>query len=121
MSVYRYQMGYLCSRVLILGAISLLFCPMDIYGIPYFARKFNVTCSTCHVIPPKLNQMGENFVANGYTFPKLEPSRRTWPFAICVTYRGESQTSKDFQKTFPNKVELLSGAPIKYTSLRYVF
>ena len=114
-------MGNLDSRVLILGTIFLLFCPMDTYGIPYFARKFNVTCNTCHVIPPKLNRTGENFVANGYTLPKLETSHRTWPFALWVTYRGESQTSKDIKKTFPNKVELISGGPIKNTPLSYFF
>ncbi|MFQ5788728.1 MAG: hypothetical protein ACE5H1_12195, partial [Thermodesulfobacteriota bacterium] len=91
----------------------------EAHGVPYFARKYNVNCSTCHVIPPVLNQFGENFLANGYKFPSEEHSNRTWPFALWVTQRGETQHSKDIDKTFPNKVELISGGPIGDSPVSY--
>lgn len=35
-------------------------------AIPAFARKYRVSCTLCHSAPPKLNQFGENFAANGF-------------------------------------------------------
>ncbi len=104
---------------LVLGGFILFSAPENSYGVPYFARKYNLTCQTCHVLPPKLNQVGENFVANDYKFPDVEPAHRTWPFALWLTQRGELQSSKDFKKTLPNKVEVISGAPIGHTPLSY--
>jgi len=104
---------------LVLGGFILFSAPENSYGVPYFARKYNVTCQTCHVLPPKLNQVGENFRANDYKLPGVEPAHRTWPFALWLTQRGESQSSRDFKKTLPNKVEVISGAPIGHTPLSY--
>ena len=106
-------------RGLILGGILLFSTPEESYGVPYFARQNGVTCSACHVIPPKLNQGGENFRANGYKLPDAGPEKRTWPFALWFSYRGEAQTSKDLNKTLPNKVELISGGTIGNTPLSY--
>ena len=38
-------------------------------AIPLFARKYSVTCFTCHVSPPLLNDFGRRFQANGYNLP----------------------------------------------------
>ena len=89
------------------------------YGVPYFARKYNVRCNTCHVMPPMLNQLGENFLANGYKFPDIEDSKKTWPFALWLTERSEAQHSNNIDKTFPNKVELISGGPIGNSPVSY--
>ena len=35
-------------------------------AIPAFARKYRVSCTLCHSAPPKLNEFGENFAANGF-------------------------------------------------------
>ncbi|MGQ0703909.1 MAG: hypothetical protein ACT4PM_12320, partial [Gemmatimonadales bacterium] len=61
----------------VLVAAALL--PADLSAIPYFARKYGVSCNQCHVLPPKLNAYGERFLAQGYWMPGLVP-RRTWPF-----------------------------------------
>ena len=95
-----------------LTVIMILFISTNTHGIPYFARKYDFQCGTCHVIPPKLNQFGENFRANGYRLPDIYPTKRTWPFALWITERGELEYSKDFEKTFPNRVEVISGGPI---------
>jgi len=39
-------------------------------AIPPFARRYKVTCQTCHVIIPKLNEFGEAFRLNGYQIPE---------------------------------------------------
>jgi hypothetical protein len=39
-------------------------------AIPAFARKYRTSCLTCHVMPPRLNPLGEAFRLNGYRFPR---------------------------------------------------
>lgn len=43
--------------------------PSKTQAIPYFARKYKVTCARCHVAFPKLNTFGKNFQLHGYQQP----------------------------------------------------
>src|SRR5688500_10301345 len=45
--------------------------------IPAFARKYGVSCATCHMPVPRLNAVGEAFAANGFEFAPGEESRDT--------------------------------------------
>ena len=45
--------------------------------IPAFARKYRVTCATCHTPFPRLNAIGEAFAANGFEFAPGEIPRDT--------------------------------------------
>ncbi len=89
--------------------------------IPYFARKYRVACSQCHVAPPKLNGFGEAFVAAGYQMPSLVPNR-TWPFAVWVSGRSDSRppgfTQDDF-RAYLNRVEIISGGRVVAPWLTY--
>ena len=38
-------------------------------AIPAFARRYETACTTCHVLPPKLNAFGMAFKNNGYRMP----------------------------------------------------
>ena len=38
-------------------------------AVPYFARKYETSCNTCHVAQPKLNDFGIAFRNNGYEWP----------------------------------------------------
>lgn len=38
-------------------------------AIPAFARRYETSCQTCHLVFPKLNPFGEAFRRNGYRFP----------------------------------------------------
>lgn len=38
-------------------------------GVPSFARKYETSCLTCHVAPPKLNAFGRAFKNTGYRMP----------------------------------------------------
>lgn len=58
----------LCAMV---GTTS-LFPPSEAQAIPAFARKYAVTCTTCHTAPPRLNTFGERFLENGYQLPGTE-------------------------------------------------
>lgn len=100
---------FLTAEILIL---LIIVSPSSGYGIPYFARKYEIQCSTCHVIPPKLNQFGKNFREDGYRLPKHFETHDTVPFAVWMTQRGELQHSKDFEKAFPNRVEIIAAGPV---------
>jgi hypothetical protein len=60
------------ALVIALGS-SILMCVLLIPqagAIPYFARKYETACSTCHNNFPELNDFGEAFKKNGWKFPK---------------------------------------------------
>ncbi|MBW3635629.1 MAG: hypothetical protein KY445_04065 [Armatimonadetes bacterium] len=120
-------------------------------AVPAFARKHDLQCTSCHVLPPKLNARGEAFRARGYrlpeevvaalreqtplealaaragasespstekaqagseaTVPKAATNSRTVPLSAWITSRYEHPIGK-FQKNFPNRVEIISAAPI---------
>ena len=65
-------------------------------AVPAFARKYQTSCQTCHIVFPKLNPFGEAFRLRGYRLPgeteelvKEKPVslgapayKRLWPKAI---------------------------------------
>lgn len=107
---------------LVLGFFALLwFAVPKSEAVPYFARKYNTPCTTCHVIPPKLNQFGEEFFARGYRFADERPTEKTWPFAVWATWRGQWEANQDRGRGLPNRVEIISGGPIANTRAFYFF
>jgi hypothetical protein len=38
-------------------------------ALPVYSRQFNVPCSTCHTVPPRLNKFGLAFQANHFNWP----------------------------------------------------
>jgi hypothetical protein len=58
------------GRVAFLGlAATFLLSVSDAQAIPAFARKYQTSCQTCHVVFPKLNAFGQAFRLNGYRMP----------------------------------------------------
>jgi hypothetical protein len=85
------------SLVLVLLLPATLFASRSAFAIPAFARKYQTSCSTCHVVPPTLTPFGEAYRLNGYRFPSgqdaemtkvppvpmgAEGYKRLWPKAI---------------------------------------
>jgi hypothetical protein len=74
------------------------------HAVPAFARKYQTSCQTCHIIFPKLNAFGEAFRLRGYRMPgeteamvKQPPVslgapayKRLWPQAV---WPGEISSS----------------------------
>ncbi len=70
--------------------------PPPARAIPAFARKYETSCITCHVAPPKLNSFGRAFRNRGYRMPKRDEDlikqkpvslgapawKKVWPKAI---------------------------------------
>jgi len=89
--------------------------------IPYFARKYRVACSQCHVAPPKLNRFGEAFIAAGYQDPTLRPTG-TWPFAVWISARSDTRpkgAAEDDVRAYLNRVEIISGGQVAAPWLSY--
>jgi hypothetical protein len=106
---------------LILLALPWAASPVWAEEIPYFARKYRVACTQCHVAPPKLNAFGEAFVAAGYQMPPLLP-KGTWPFAVWVSGRSDSRPSgstEDDVRAYLNRVEIISGGRVMAPWLSY--
>jgi hypothetical protein len=61
-------------RYFILVAIPLCFCGTS-QAIPAFARMYGISCSTCHIDFPKLNDFGKAFKDAGFKFPKDDEAR----------------------------------------------
>ena len=79
----RYCLSVFLACAVLLGSAL----PSDAF--PYFARRYDVSCSEYHNVVPKLNETGETFRARGY---RLECStRRTIPFAggFAARYKTE--------------------------------
>jgi hypothetical protein len=73
-------------------------------AVPAFARKYQTSCQTCHIVFPKLNAFGEAFRLRGYRMPGETPEmvkeppvslgapayKRLWPQAV---WPGEASSS----------------------------
>ena len=69
-------------------------------------------CSYCHSAPPRLNDRGLRFVAQGYRLEGPAERSATIPLAVWNTFDLEWRHSADLTKGFPGRVELISAGPI---------
>lgn len=99
-----------------IAAAVLLFLPTASSATPNLARKYRVDCSHCHASPPRLNERGLRFVADGYRFER--ESFPTVPAAVWNTFDGDWRRSRNFGKTFPGRIELVSFGPLSLGRLR---
>ncbi len=111
----------------VLSFIILTFLAMDILAIPAFARKYNMSCKTCHSPFPTLKAYGDEFAGNGFQLKDKDAPRyyvdtgdddlsliRDLPIALrfegYVTYNVNDSEHSDF--TAPWILKLLSGGSI---------
>jgi hypothetical protein len=85
-------------------------------AIPYFARRYEVTCQQCHVAPPRLNAFGEAFRERGYRMPPGFQARRTAPLAVWLSGRSDALHDEadisEAVRAYVNKLELISGGGV---------
>lgn len=100
------------------------------FSIPAFARKYKVSCSTCHAPVPKLKDFGDEFAGNGFVMKDQEPTRsmidtgdellllmREFPVAIRMDAyarlkpdKENGQVQNDLQT--PYLIKILSGGRV---------
>ena len=80
----------------LIALVILLWTATDALALPIFARKYETSCTTCHVIIPKLNPFGIAFRNNGYRIPTADEKfikddpvdlgapawKKVWPKAV---------------------------------------
>ncbi len=122
--MFRKSVQYIVLFIFILAVVS----PQAAKTIPAFARKYGLSCTTCHTAAPKLKAYGDDFAGNGFQLPDDdEPVRafqdtgddnlllqRDFPLAIrfdaYARYQSEHDVDNDLQTPFGLKV--MSGGNI---------
>lgn len=84
-------------------------------AIPAFARKYQLSCSTCHAPFPRLKPYGEEFAGRGFRMedPSKEPTRATYdvgdpmlklfrelPLAVRMDFYGVWQEKEEVKTDF---------------------
>ncbi|MGD8941288.1 MAG: hypothetical protein PVJ72_18055 [Gammaproteobacteria bacterium] len=128
---------YMCHSLITLCLFGLLMSllPVDAGAVPVFARKYNLTCITCHVAFPKLNAFGQQFMASNYRLDNWKDATvdtgddqlalpdqvplaiRAQAFfqgrsaeAVDIATGEKTQADTDFQA--PYLIKLISSAPL---------
>lgn len=121
--------------ILTITVLLVSFYPTDSEAIPAFARRYKISCTTCHAPIPKLKAYGDEFAGNGFVIPEDEKERdyvsagdsllwlnRTFPVAARFdaygVYDSKSPVENDLQ--LPWGVKLLSGGNL-YKNIGYYF
>jgi hypothetical protein len=93
----------------------------NVQAIPYYARQTGLSCVDCHVAGPKLNRMGEDFLARGYRLAgdRVPSGLDSVPVSVWITGRYEERSEGDLSKFYVPRVELISGGPIGSLPLSY--
>ena len=118
--------------IIILSIIFVTMLSSDLLAIPAFARKYNMTCKTCHSPFPKLKAYGDEFAGNGFVLKDQDAPRyfldtgdpelsliRDIPLAFrlegYVTYNQNNLKKSDFYAPLLFKI-LTGGALAKDVS-----
>ncbi|GAB4332908.1 MAG: hypothetical protein Kow0037_10870 [Calditrichia bacterium] len=101
--------------------------PEAVWAIPAFARRYKMSCTTCHAPIPRLKEFGEEFAGNGFVIPEEEKKRdyiqkgddllwlnRTFPIGARMDayalYTPDSDIKSDMET--PWGLKLLSGGAL---------
>ena len=120
----------------VLSFIIIAFLANDLFAIPAFARKYNMSCKTCHSPFPYLKAYGNDFAGNGFQLKDKDAPRyyvetgddklsllRDFPLAVrlegYVTYNQGNTEQSDF--TTPLLFKLLTGGAITKDVAYYVY
>ena len=76
-------------------------------AVPVFARKYQTSCQTCHIVFPKLNAFGEAFRLNGYRMPaETEEQVKETPVSLGSEAYKKMWPSMVFPSTIPSHVPI---------------
>jgi hypothetical protein len=124
--------------VFYLAVLIGLLVPSPAEAIPAFARKYDLSCGSCHTKPPRLNPFGEAFHMAGFQIPSAQEGElrkkrqigRVWSeadflniFSLRTTgnfleaTRGEKAT---LDLVFPHQIELYLAGTVTH-SMSYFF
>jgi len=113
--------------VVLIAFVATIIIPCISQAIPAFARKYRMSCNTCHAPIPRLKAYGDDFAGNGFVLADQDAPRfyvdtgdeeldliREFPFAVRMDgyLKYQSETDKDFDFSAPYNLKLLSGGAL---------
>ncbi len=121
----KIQKIVLLALVILTAAVALV--PEDAAATPAFARRYKISCTTCHAPIPRLKAYGNEFAGNGFIIPEEEKDRdyviagddmlhlgKEFPLAVrfdaYAVYDQDQDTEYDLQS--PWGMKLLSGGSV---------
>ncbi|MBN1478723.1 hypothetical protein EH223_17325 [candidate division KSB1 bacterium] len=127
------------TRLPIIFLIALLLFTLfiidDADAIPAFARRYKISCNTCHAPFPKLKPYGDDFAGSGFILQENEKERdyvtagddllwmnKEFPVAARFDAYGVYESDNDVQSDLqsPYGLKLLSGGTL-YKNIGYYF
>lgn len=115
------------KTTLLLLIIGLMGTITSLEAMPAFARKYQMSCKTCHSPFPRLKPYGEEFAGNGFVLKDKDAPRyltdtgdeklsllRDIPLALRIEGFASlnNGNGKSFDMSAPYLIKLLSGGPI---------
>ena len=124
------------TSIVFITIFTLSFFAENSYAIPAFARKYKMSCQTCHSPVPRLKAYGDEFAGNGFVLADQDAPRyfvdtgdpelsliRDFPLAVrldaYVTYNNQDAKQTDF--TVPYLLKLLSGGSLSENIAYYFY
>ncbi len=121
--------------ILIIAMVVTLLATTDSNAIPAFARRYKISCTTCHAPFPKLKPYGDEFAGNGFIMKENEQDKdyvtagddllwlnKTFPVAVrfdaFAVLEKDNPVDKDLQT--PYGLKLLSGGTL-FKNIGYYF
>lgn len=118
------------KRIVLTASLVLFFVVSfseSLWGIPSFARKYRMSCKTCHEPFPRLKAYGEEFAENGFVLADKKAPRytmdtgddkldliRDFPLALrmdaYLSYNNSNTKSSDLST--PYNIKILSGGAL---------
>ncbi len=103
--------------IVVWTAFLLFILAPDSWAIPAFARKYDLSCTSCHTKPPRLNAFGEAFHMAGFQIPTVKEGEtkkkrrigRIWSetdFLNVFAFRVNGDLIESFQGGDPNETQM---------------
>ncbi len=109
--------------------------PEESSAIPAFARKYKISCNTCHTVFPRLKEYGDDFAGSGFIIKEKETERnyvtagddllwlnKDFPVAARIDLFAMHDQGKNVENDLqiPWGLKLLSGGTL-YKNIGYYF
>lgn len=88
-------MGLAMLGLLLALPSAVIVTPREAGAIPAFARKYQTSCSTCHVAFPTLTPFGDAYRNAGYRFPAGEEEDSSWDEPVPLGQQAHRQVFPD--------------------------
>jgi len=127
--------GCVLGTLFLAVALAVMTTPQEAEAVPAFARKYRMSCTTCHAPAPRLKDYGDEFAGNGFILKDQEAPRyfvetgdedldliRDFPIAIRLDgfIKHQTNTDKEVDLSSPYNLKLISGGSLG-KNLAYYF